>query len=303
VAVIRIASLGLIACAVGALVGTSGSAQRVGEAQPAVLVGAGDVANCELKGASGTARLLDSITGTVFVAGDAAYASPRDPNPFRTCYDSTWGRHKSRTRPLLGNHDYEVTSPKAYFDYFGAAAGAQPGGYYSYDVGSWHVVALNSNIAMHAGSPQYVWLERDLNAHAGRCGVAIMHHPRFSSGPHFKDHARMVPFWTLLQQHHVTVAIAGHDHLYERFAPMRADGTIDEATGMREFVVGTGGGGHYRFVGVDTGSQVRIELAYGVLKLALSPTSYMWDFISTDPSRGTDHGESRCQPLIADSRG
>src|SRR5712671_4219811 len=135
IAAIRVASFALFTSLAGALV-ASGSAQRGRGAQPAVLVGAGDIANCEVKGVSRTARLLDSIPGTVFVAGDAAYSSPRYPNPFVSCYDSTWGRHKSRTRPLLGNHDYEVMSPKAYFDYFGAAAGPRPGGYYSYDVGS-----------------------------------------------------------------------------------------------------------------------------------------------------------------------
>jgi 3',5'-cyclic AMP phosphodiesterase CpdA len=280
----------------------SGAAAARGElgeqasGQSAVLVGAGDVANCEVQGAARTARLLDSIPGTVFVAGDAAYASARDPNPFRTCYESTWGRHKARTRPVLGNHDYEASTPKMYFDYFGATAGRAPGGYYSYDVGPWHVVALNSNVAMEAGSEQDRWLRRDLAANAGRCGVAIVHHPRFSSGPH-RDHARMVPAWAALQRHGVSVMIAGHDHLYERFAPMGIDGARDDAAGIRQFVVGTGGGGHYRFTKTDTGSEVRIEQTYGLLKLTLAPSSYRWEFIPTDPTHQRDQGESRCHPL------
>ena len=128
----------------------------------AVLVGAGDIAACQLTGAAKTARLLDAIPGTVFVAGDAAYGSATVPNPFITCYDATWGRHKARTRAVPGNHDYEVTGLPMYFDYFGAAAGPRPDGYYSFELGQWHILALNSNIEVGVESAEYAWIRADL---------------------------------------------------------------------------------------------------------------------------------------------
>lgn len=262
----------------------------------AILVGAGDIAACELKGARKTAQLLDSIPGIVFVAGDAAYGSAKVPNPFVTCYDSTWGRHKERTRPVLGNHDYEVTGLPMFFDYFGAQAGPRPDGYYSFDAGAWHIMALNSNIAMSVNSPEYKWFRADLSAHRGQCAMAFMHHPRWSSGPH-DGKERMIPFWELLAKHGASVMVAGHDHLYERFRPMNNGGGVDSVKGVREFIVGTGGGGHYPLGKVERGSEVRNDNTYGVLKLTLRPTDYSWEFIPVHGSTFHDSGTSRCHPL------
>ena len=262
----------------------------------AILVGAGDIAACELTGARKTAQLLDSIPGIVFVAGDAAYGSATVPNPFATCYDSTWGRHKARTRPVPGNHDYEVTGVPMYFDYFGTQAGPRPNGYYSFEAGAWHIIALNSNIAMGANSPEYKWFRADLLAHRGQCAMAFMHHPRWSSGPH-EGKERMIPFWELLAKHGASVMVAGHDHIYERFRPMNNGGGVDSARGVREFIVGTGGGGHYALGAVERGSEVRDDKTYGVLKLTLRPDDYSWEFIPVRGSSFHDSGTSRCHPL------
>jgi hypothetical protein len=260
-----------------------------------VLVGAGDVAACNPDGAALTAALLDSIPGTVFVAGDAAYGEKRGPNPFRTCYDETWGRHKARTRPTLGNHDYLTTTPATYFDYFGNAAGPRPGGYYSYDVGPWHVVALNTNIDTRHGSAQDRWLRDDLADHRGRCTVAVMHHPRFSSGPHGTADHDLIPLWETLEGGGVSVAISGHDHLYERFQPMRSDGTSDSVRGIRQFVAGTGGAGHYPVMQVVAGSEVRNADTYGVLALTLEPDRYRWAFVPVQGAVFRDSGAARCR--------
>ena len=271
-------------------------AARVISQDTAILVGAGDIAACDLDGARKTALLLDSIPGTVFVAGDAAYGSEKVPNPFITCYDATWGRHKARTRPVLGNHDYEVTGVPMYFNYFGALAGPRPEGYYSFDAGAWHIVALNTNIAMGSNSAEYKWLRADLIAHRGQCAMAFMHHPRWSSGPH-EGKELLIPFWELLVKHGATLMVAGHDHLYERFRPMNNGGALDSVSGVREFIVGTGGGGHYTTAKVDRGSEARNDVTYGVLKLTLRPANYSWEFVPIAGATFHDRGTDRCHPL------
>lgn len=258
-----------------------------------ILVGAGDVAACGRRGATYTAAILDTIPGIVFVAGDAAYADSIHSNPYVPCYDTTWGRHKRRTRATLGNHDYEVSGIDAFFNYFGAAGGTRPNGYYSFDHAGWHVIALNTNIELAHGSTEDNWLAADLAAHPTKCAVAFMHHPRFSSGPH-QHHERLIPTWETLQRYGVDVVIAGHDHIYERFRPMTSDGKPDEEKGMRQFVVGTGGGGHYAIAQVEPGSEVRNATTYGVLRLALFPSRYVWDFIPIAGEEFRDHGEGRC---------
>ena len=254
------------------------------------LLAAGDVAMCTV-GATETARILDTLPGDIIVLGDAAYSSERDPNPYITCYDSTWGRHKRRTHPALGNHDMETLGK--YFDYFGVMAGPRPGGYYSFDVGRWHVLALNSNIDMGPRSAQGRWAAADLAAHRTICTLAYMHHPRFSSGPHVKN--RLVfPMWRLLDSAGVDVVISGHDHIYERFAPMRRNGTRDDRNGVRQFVAGTGGAHLYEIEQVDPNSEARSSEAYGILKLTLSPGRYTWQFVPTAPSAFTDAGSGTC---------
>jgi hypothetical protein len=261
-----------------------------------VLVGAGDIATCRNSGAEQTARLLDGIPGIVFVAGDAGYETRRVRDPLRACFEPTWGRHKGRIRAVIGNHDDDEAGSRKYFDYFGDAGGPRPHGYYSFDAGDWHVVALNSNIDMRHGSPQDRWLNADLAANRGKCAVAIVHHAIWSSGRHGSQ-KRGVPLWETLQNHGVSVVLAGHDHVYERFRRQRVDGTEDAERGMRTFIVGTGGAGHYRFGRIERGSEVRNNDTYGVLKLTLLRDRYRWEFVPVAGRTFRDRGENRCQPL------
>jgi hypothetical protein len=258
----------------------------------AVVIAAGDIAACTF-GASETARLLDNLPGTIIVVGDAAYPSRRDPNPYKTCYDSTWGRHKERTRPVPGNHDVLPRSVmRMYFNYFGEAAGQEPDGYYSFDVGRWHVLGLNSTIAMGPKSKQGKWVAADLEANQAKCTLAFMHHPRFSSGPHSKAFTTRDVF-PLLVKGGVDIVISAHDHIYERFSPMRADGSLDK-TGVRQFVVGTGGNMLYPVQGIEPHSEISSNEAHGVLKLTLHPSSYAWEFVPVEGGTFRDVGRSEC---------
>ena len=257
-----------------------------------VVLAAADIAACT-RGAWLTARILDSIDGPILIAGDAAYWSRSDPQPYRTCFDTTWGRHKSRVRPVPGNHDADADGMRRYFEYFGDAAGPRPGGYYSFDVGAWHVIALNSNIAMGAGSPQREWAAADLAQSRGKCTIAVMHHPRFSSGPHTPD-ARAAQIWPLLDSAGVDILIAGHDHIYERLAPMRTDGRRDATRGIRTFVVGTGGNTLYGFGAIHPNSERRQNRVLGVLKLTLEPSRYAWEFVPAERTSFRDSGQAAC---------
>jgi hypothetical protein len=257
-----------------------------------VLVGAGDIASCGSSGAERTARLLDDIPGTVFTVGDNAYRSETVDNPF-PCYDESWGRHKARTRPVPGNHEYEGGYVDEYFDYFGAAAGNRGKGYYSYDLGAWHIIALNTMIRAEPSSSQGKWLANDLAKNRQFCTLAYFHHPRFSSGPHHLS-ARAEQLWDALAAAGVDVIVTGHDHIYERFAPMAPDGSRDERAGVREFVVGTGGYSHYDFARDAANSEVRNNTTYGVIKLTLHKRSYDWQFIPVRGRRFTDKGSSSC---------
>jgi hypothetical protein len=223
-----------------------------------VVVGAGDIASCD--GTSeATARLLDSIGGTVLTLGDHAY--PRGAQAeFRACYDPTWGRHKARTRPTPGNHEYEVPGAAAYFEYFGANAGPAGRGYYSFDVGTWHVVSLNSNADIAA---QETWLQNDLEASRRRCTLAYWHHPLYSSGPHGENLA-VRDLWRVLFRSNAEVVLSAHDHLYERFAPQDHHGDFDPVRGLRQFVVGTGGAQPHAPQNTMPNSEVRIA-TFGVL--------------------------------------
>ena len=263
--------------------------------EPAVLVGAGDIANCDLlsgSGAQATARVLDRIRGTVFTVGDHAYPAGT-AEQYRDCYEPAWGRHKTRTRPSPGNHDYATSKASGYFDYFGENAGPDRRGYYSYDVGAWHVVSLNSSIAADGQSAQVKWLREDLAAHPSTCTLAYWHIPVFSSGAHGND-PRMLDVWKVLYQAGADVIVNGHDHDYERFAPQDPRGRSDPARGIRAFVVGTGGGGVYRFKRIRPNSEVRNHAAYGVLRLTLGATSYEWDFVHGAGLPFKDSGTAQC---------
>ena len=259
------------------------------------LVGAGDIASCSLTGDSATAALLLQQPGTVFAAGDIAYPTGSAAQ-FRDCYGPTWGSVRGRTRPVPGNHDYGTAGAAPYFAYFGSLAGTPGQGWYAYDMGAWRVYALNSNCdaigGCGAGSPQETWLAADLAANPRQCVAAIWHHPLFSSGMHGNSAATLA-LWQDLYAAGADVVINGHDHDYERFAPQTPDGTADPATGIREFVVGTGGAELRLFATVRANSEVRRAGLHGVLRLALMPTGYAWRFIAAGSS-WTDTGSATC---------
>lgn len=262
-----------------------------------VLVGAGDIAGCaDLSGAEATAKLLASIPGTVFADGDLVY--PRGSlSEFERCYGPTWGRFKQRTRPAVGNHEYETLNAAGYFDYFGTAGHAKEG-YYSYDLGSWHIIVLNVNCSedpgvCKAGSAQEKWLRKDLRSHSVECQLAYFHEPLFSSGERRPD-GRLLPIWNDLFAAGVDVVINGHVHNYERFAPQDPDGKADPIRGIREFIAGTGGKSHQAFVQVRHNSEVRNNDSYGVLKMVLMPGRYSWEFIPIAGATFTDSGEGIC---------
>jgi Predicted phosphohydrolases len=242
--------------------------------------------------------MLDTLRGTIFIAGDVAYVSKDNPHPFVTCFDPTWGRHRARIRPAVGNHEYSAEGPAAYFDYFGAQAGASPGGYYSYELGTWHVIALNTNIAAGSGSPQQAWLQADLDAHLGRCTVAYMHHPRFSSGSH-AERDKLIPLWRTFARYGVTLVIAGHDHVYERFAPLDTNGVPDSVNGVRQFVVGTGGAHRSSLGTLLPGSEVHSSDTFGLIRFSLLKDRYRWAFMPVKKHGFTDRGESTCHPTHA----
>jgi hypothetical protein len=277
-----------------------GMGMPIAAVEDPVLVGAGDIAECGQAGAEQTAMLLDAIEGTVFTTGDNAYPDGSAAD-YANCYGPTWGRHKAGTRPAIGNHDYHTPGAPAYFDYFGAAAGEPGKGYYSYDLGAWHIVVLNSNCGdidgCHAGSPQEQWLRADLAAHPATCTLAYFHHPRFSSGPDHRPNIRnntdVQPFWQALYEAGADVVLAGHAHLYERFAPQEPDGKANP-NGLRQFVVGTGGGGLYDFGSTVANSEVRYNASYGVLKVTLHPNSYDWQFVPVAGNTFSDTGSAAC---------
>lgn len=263
-----------------------------------VLVGAGDIAGCDHPSRSErTAKLLDHIPGTVFAAGDLAYDKGTE-REFANCYSPTWGRHKARTKPAPGNHEYDSSGAAGYFKYWGSAAGDPQKGYYSYDLGAWHIVVLNSNCphvagGCEAGSSQEKWLREDLAAHPAPCTLAYWHHPLFSSGEHGSE-KEMKASWQALYDAGADVVINGHDHDYERFAPQDSSGKADPERGIREFVVGTGGKDHRPFLTLRPNSEVRNNGTYGVLKLTLHSQGYEWKFIPEAGRRFTDSGSGTC---------
>lgn len=265
--------------------------------QTAILVGAGDIADCrDLSGAEATGKLLDQIPGTVMAVGDLAYPDGSKEN--FNCYDKAWGRAKPRTRPALGNHEFHAAGATPYFDYFGAAAGDPKTGYYSYELGTWHIIVLNSECVdidgCEPGSPEVKWLRADLAAHPAACTLAYWHKPLFSSGGAHGNDLTVKPLWDALYEANADVVVGGHDHDYERFAPQTPDGAADPRRGIREFVVGTGGKNHRPFTEPKRNSEVRDATAFGVLKLTLKPNAYEWQFIPEAGKSFTDSGAGKC---------
>ena len=270
----------------------SGGAEATLADNDPVLVGAGDIASCSSTGDEATANLLDRIPGTVFTAGDNVYDNGSAAE-YANCYDPTWGRFKARTKPSPGNHDYNTPGASGYYGYFGGAAGDPTKGYYSYDLGTWHIVVLNSEISVGTGSPQEQWLRADLAGHLTVCTLAIWHRPRFSSGIGHGSDPAMQPLWQALYDFNADVVVNGHLHHYERFAPQSPSG-VSDANGIREFVVGTGGSILTPFGSPLPNSQVRNSDTYGVIKFTLHAGSYDWQFIPIAGQTFTDSGTGPC---------
>ena len=257
-----------------------------------VVLAAGDIADCRTRGDESTAALLDTLPGMILALGDNAYVNGSE-SEYRNCYAPTWGRHRDRTWPAPGNHDYNTPGAAAYYAYYGDRAGEPGRGYYSFDAGAWHVVMLNTSVAMAPGSEQEQWLRADLAAHATPCTIAVLHHPHFSSGMH-GNNASVTPLWRALYDAGADVVLSGHDHVYERFLRMAPDGRPDPEHGIRSFVVGTGGARHYPFFRRASGSAFRLDRTWGVLRLTLRADRYEWEFLSGD-GRALDHGGEVCR--------
>jgi hypothetical protein len=261
-----------------------------------VVVGAGDIAACSLTADTATGKLVATIPGTVFTAGDNAYESGSAAE-FADCYDPAWGGFKSRTRPVPGNHDYGTAGAAGYLGYFGSLAGPVGQTWYAYDAGTWRIYALDSNCALvggcGTGSPQETWLKADLTANPRQCVLAIWHHPRFSSGAHGDDPITAT-LWNDLYNAGADLIVNGHDHDYERFAPQDPTGAKDTARGIREFVVGTGGASLRAFTTIRANSEVRNAATFGVLKLTLHSNGYDWGFVPIAGQTFTDHGSGTC---------
>jgi 3',5'-cyclic AMP phosphodiesterase CpdA len=264
--------------------------------QIAVVLAAGDIAGCDSGGDEATAALLDGLAGSVLALGDLAYPDGT-ADEFASCYDPSWGRLKSRTWPVLGNHEYETPGAAPYFAYFGAIAGDPAEGWYSFELGDWHLIALNSNCDEIGGcdleSPQADWLRADLAANNARCTLAYWHHPRWSSGSEHGVDPRTDGLWRILALAGADVVLTGHDHVYERFVPMDAEGAA-ATEGLVEFVVGTGGRSLYGFYKILPTSATHDNATFGVLQLTLRPDAYDWAFVSATGTRFADSGTADC---------
>ena len=248
------------------------------------LLAVGDIASCTSDGDEQTAALVSRIPGTIAVLGDIAYENGSEAD-FTNCFEPSWGGLVPRIKAALGNHEYNTAGAAHAFQEFNLPWN----GWYSYTLGAWHVIVLNTNCSHVGGcerdSPQGRWLQADLAAHPARCTLAYWHHPRFSSGLHGSD-VTYAPFWDILARAKADVVLSGHDHDYERFGPLK---------GIRSFVVGTGGKGHYPFLLPRPGSIVRNGTSFGVLKLTLRTKDYDWKFLPAGKSTFRDAGTARCR--------
>jgi hypothetical protein len=256
--------------------------------------GAGTPTRCRQRATSDL--LVGGGFDAVLALGDNQYIAGQLAD-YLLSFDPSWGRVRSILKPVPGNHEYLTPDARGYFDYFGAGVGARGRGWYSYDLGTWHLVALNSNCAevggCGPGSPQLEWLEAELAAHPRACTLAYWHHPRFSSGLHGDD-SSFDAFWETLYRHGADVVLAGHDHEYERFAPQDPDAIPDGDYGIREFVAGTGGMELRPFFAIRENSEVRDDSSFGVLSLRLHPGGYDWRFLPAAGDAFTDSGTATC---------
>jgi len=253
-----------------------------------VVVAAGDICDSG-SGCKQTAALIGQIKPTrVLTLGDNAYPDGTLSN-YTTYFDPYWGQDKSITSPAPGNHDYHVAGGADYFTYFN-----NPPQYYSFDLGSWHIVSLNGEIGIASGSTQETWFRNDLAAHTNKCTLVYWHEPRFSSGAVHGNNSSFQALWQDAYNGGVEIVLNGHDHQYERFAPMNVSGALDTAKGVREFIVGTGGAPLYSFGTIQPNSEVRDSLTWGVLKLTLHSASFDWQFVPVSGKTFTDSGSQAC---------
>jgi len=294
----------------------TGMYRNVLAASDPVIAAAGDIAcdptSSSFNGGNGASTSCrQKYTSDLLVNGGFAAVLPLGDNQyycggyqaFLQSYDLSWGRVKSITYPAVGNHEYLTSGgtdcasgASGYFNYFGAAAGNPSQGYYSYDIGTWHLIAINSNCSSAGGcnstSPQGQWLEADLAAHSNFCTLAYWHIPLFSSGG--RANANTQSIWQTLYNHNADLILSGHDHIYERFAPQAPNGSLDTARGIREFIVGSGGANHTSLASIAANSEVRNVDTFGVLKLSLHPTSFDWQFVPEAGKTFTDSGTQNC---------
>ncbi len=290
--------------------------ERVAAAGDPVVGAAGDIAcdpaSSSFNSGSGTssscrqkytaALLINTGLSAVLPLGDDQYECG-GYTAFQKSYALSWGQVLSITHPAVGNHEYLTsggtgcsTNASGYFKYYGAAAGPAGKGYYSYNIGTWHIIVLNTQCSSvdgcASGSPQYTWLKNDLAADTAKCTLAYWHIPLFSSGGRANSNSK--PFWTLLYNANADVILNGHDHIYERFAPQNPSGGADSVRGIREFIVGTGGSNHTGISTIAANSQVRNASTYGILRLTLHATSYDWQFVPISGQSFTDSGTTAC---------
>jgi len=296
------AGLGVLAAVLfGGVFDDEAATQVGGDGQPEVLLAAGDIAECPTNGDEATARIVERFPeATVATLGDNAYPDGSEVD-FVRCFEPSWGQFRERIRPATGNHDFNTTDAAAFSEYFGEAAGEFDKYYYSYDLGAWHVVVLNSDCWRVDGceleDPQIQWLRSDLAGSAAQCTLAYMHRPPFSSGRYGEpqDTGRVRPIWQALYEEGVDVLLTGHEHSYERFTPMNAEGDPDNERGVRLFVVGTGGGNlrKFKYEPLPT-TESRNDETWGVLKLALHSNGYEWEFLPVAGKTFEDAGSWTC---------
>ncbi|WP_370948148.1 metallophosphoesterase [Amycolatopsis sp. cg5] len=260
-------------------------------AATSVVAGVGDVCGSSC---NQTASVVKNMSPQALIlAGDNAYESG-SASDYKNGYDPNYGQFKSIVHPAPGNHEYKTSNASGYFDYFGGAAGERGKGYYSFDVGDWHFVALNSNITRTASSAQVTWLKNDLAASTKPCTAAYWHHPRFSKGDHGDD-TSVTPFFEALYNAKADLVVVGHDHNYQRFAPSKPNGTRDDANGVRELLIGTGGRGFYDYDKSSAGTQEAGNAStFGVAKLTLTATDYRHDFVPVAGRTYTDTVSGKC---------
>ena len=265
------------------------------------LLAAGDIAECETNGDEQTAALLAEYPkATIATLGDNAYQHGTSQE-FEACYGPSWGRFRDRTHPATGNHDYATKDAEGFHEYFGDRGGPFDRYYYSYDLGAWHVVVLNSDCwrvgGCGAGDDQISWLRDDLEEHRAQCTLAYWHRPPFSSGRYGDPEAtdRVRPLWRVVVDAGVELVLVGHEHSYERFAPMNAEGDADP-DGTQLIVAGTGGGNLRRYERPPLPTtEIRNDEAWGVLKLTLRAGGYDWRFLPVAGKTFTDAGSRSCR--------